>query len=83
VTEVAHRHRRYDAFNERNLKSRYAKNPLEDDSLAKYQVLNSTFTKLTAEAVSRTGSRPAKHLSATCGRWAAALDVRPRAHGHD
>src|SRR6267378_201186 len=41
-----------DAFNERNLKKAgYAKNPLEDDSLAKYQVLKFDITKLTAEAV--------------------------------
>src|SRR5437879_911550 len=41
-----------DAFNERNLKKAgYAKNPLEDDSLARYQVLKFDITKLTAEAV--------------------------------
>ena len=41
-----------DAFNERNLKKAgYAKNPLEDDSLAKYQVLKFDITKLTADAV--------------------------------
>src|SRR6266850_4631938 len=41
-----------DAFNERNLKKAgYAKNPLADDSLAKYQVLKFDITKLTADAV--------------------------------
>src|SRR3989442_7065848 len=41
-----------DAFNERNLKKAgYAKNPLEDDSLARYQVLKLDITKLTADAV--------------------------------
>src|SRR6266850_1805562 len=41
-----------DAFNERNLKKAgYAKNPLEDDSLAKYQVLKFDITKLTTDAV--------------------------------
>src|SRR6266481_4556292 len=41
-----------DAFNERNLKKAgYAKNPLEDDSLARYQVLKFDITKLTADAV--------------------------------
>jgi 2-oxoglutarate/2-oxoacid ferredoxin oxidoreductase subunit alpha len=40
------------AFNERNLgKAGYARNPLEDDSLAKYQVLKFDITKLTADAV--------------------------------
>ncbi|OLB48155.1 MAG: 2-oxoglutarate ferredoxin oxidoreductase subunit alpha [Gemmatimonadetes bacterium 13_2_20CM_2_65_7] len=40
------------AFNERNLgKAGYAKNPLEDDSLARYQVLKFDITKLTADAV--------------------------------
>src|SRR6059036_3538836 len=41
-----------DAFNERNLKKAgYAKNPLEDDSLARYQVLKFDITKLSADAV--------------------------------
>src|SRR5213083_1553276 len=41
-----------DAFNERNLKKAgYTKSPLEDDSLAKYQVLKFDITKLTADAV--------------------------------
>src|SRR5688500_6281481 len=40
------------AFTERNLgKAGYAKNPLDDDSLARYQVLKFDITKLTAEAV--------------------------------
>src|SRR6266536_3134424 len=40
------------AFNERNLsKAGYARNPLEDDSLARYQVLKFDITKLTADAV--------------------------------
>jgi len=40
------------AFNERNLgKAGYQRNPLEDDSLAKYQVLKFDITKLTADAV--------------------------------
>src|SRR6266513_5699683 len=40
------------AFNERNLnKARYERNPLDDDSLAKYQVLKFDITKLTADAV--------------------------------
>jgi 2-oxoglutarate ferredoxin oxidoreductase subunit alpha len=40
------------AFTERNLtKAGYAKNPLDDDSLAKYQVLKFDITKLTADAV--------------------------------
>jgi 2-oxoglutarate ferredoxin oxidoreductase subunit alpha len=40
------------AFNERNLgKAGYAKNPLEDDSLARYQMLKFDITKLTADAV--------------------------------
>src|SRR6266581_4141528 len=40
------------ALNERNLgKAGYAKNPLEDDSLARYQVLKFDITKLTADAV--------------------------------
>src|SRR5688572_20999536 len=40
------------AFNERNLsKAGYARNPLDDDSLAKYQVLRFDITKLTADAV--------------------------------
>src|SRR6266511_711833 len=40
------------AFNERNLsKAAYARNPLDDDSLAKYQVLRFDITKLTADAV--------------------------------
>src|SRR6267378_940474 len=40
------------AFNERNLgKAGYAKNPLEDDSLAPYQLLKFDITKLTADAV--------------------------------
>src|SRR5881296_3652454 len=40
------------AFNERNLsKAGYAKNPLDDDSLARYQVLKFDITKLTADAV--------------------------------
>src|SRR3989475_5102172 len=40
------------AFNERNLnKAGYARNPLDDDSLAKYQVLKFDITKLTADAV--------------------------------
>src|SRR3989454_1159289 len=40
------------AFNERNLgKAGYAKNPLEDDSLARYQVLKFDITKLTTDAV--------------------------------
>jgi 2-oxoglutarate ferredoxin oxidoreductase subunit alpha len=40
------------AFNERNLnKAGYAKNPLDDDSLARYQVLKFDIAKLTAEAV--------------------------------
>ena len=40
------------AFTERNLgKAGYAKNPLEDDSLARYQVLKFDITKLTADAV--------------------------------
>lgn len=41
-----------DAFNERNLsKAGYAKSPLEDDSLARYQVLKFDIAKLTADAV--------------------------------
>src|SRR6266571_3104073 len=40
------------AFNERNLgKAGYAKNPLDDDSLAPYQLLKFDITKLTADAV--------------------------------
>src|SRR6059036_1907296 len=40
------------AFNERNLsKAGYERNPLEDDSLARYQVLKFDITKLTADAV--------------------------------
>src|SRR6266540_1803314 len=40
------------AFNERNLsKAGYARNPLEDDLLARYQVLKFDITKLTADAV--------------------------------
>ena len=40
------------AFTERNLsKAGYAKSPLEDDSLARYQVLKFDITKLTADAV--------------------------------
>jgi 2-oxoglutarate ferredoxin oxidoreductase subunit alpha len=40
------------AFTERNLsKAGYGKNPLDDDSLAKYQVLKFDITKLTADAV--------------------------------
>jgi 2-oxoglutarate ferredoxin oxidoreductase subunit alpha len=40
------------AFNERNLgKAGYDRNPLDDDSLARYQVLKFDITKLTAEAV--------------------------------
>ena len=40
------------AFTERNLsKAGYSKNPLDDDSLAKYQVLKFDITKLTADAV--------------------------------
>src|SRR6266478_4805733 len=62
-----------DAFNERNLKKAgYAKNPLEDDSLARYQVLKFDITKLTADAVKPHGlsSREA-HL---CGNmWALGL----------
>ena len=41
-----------DAFNERNLsKAGYARSPLEDDSLARYQVLKFDIAKLTADAV--------------------------------
>src|SRR5438105_1916068 len=44
------------AFTERNLgKAGYAKNPLEDDSLARYQVLKFDITKLTADAVKPNG----------------------------
>src|SRR2546426_10927573 len=44
------------AFNERNLrKAGYAKNPLEDDSLARYQVLKFDITKLTADALKSHG----------------------------
>jgi 2-oxoglutarate/2-oxoacid ferredoxin oxidoreductase subunit alpha len=40
------------AFTERNLgKAGYSKNPLEDDTLARYQVLKFDITKLTADAV--------------------------------
>jgi 2-oxoglutarate/2-oxoacid ferredoxin oxidoreductase subunit alpha len=40
------------AFTERNLsKAGYSKSPLEDDSLARYQVLKFDITKLTADAV--------------------------------
>src|SRR5258708_6675484 len=40
------------AFNERNLsKAGYAQNPLDDNSLAPYQLLRFDITKLTAEAV--------------------------------
>jgi len=40
------------AFTERNLsKAGYAKNPLDDDTLARYQVLKFDITKLTADAV--------------------------------
>src|SRR5213075_2182271 len=40
------------AFNERNLgKAGYTKNPLDDDSLAPYQLLKFDITKLTADAV--------------------------------
>jgi 2-oxoglutarate/2-oxoacid ferredoxin oxidoreductase subunit alpha len=40
------------AFNERNLgKAGYARNPLDDDSLARYQLLRFDITKQTAEAV--------------------------------
>src|SRR5881397_1954715 len=40
------------AFTERNLsKAGYTKSPLEDDSLARYQVLKFDITKLTADAV--------------------------------
>src|SRR6266540_3341376 len=55
------------AFNERNLsKAAYARNPLDDDSLAKYQVLRFDITKLTADAVKPHGlsSREA-HLCRT------------------
>jgi 2-oxoglutarate/2-oxoacid ferredoxin oxidoreductase subunit alpha len=41
-----------DAFNERNLaKAGYTKSPLEDDSLARYQVLKFDIAKLTTDAV--------------------------------
>src|SRR5881296_2187760 len=44
------------AFNERNLnKAGYARNPLDDDSLARYQVLKFDITKLTADAVKPPG----------------------------
>jgi 2-oxoglutarate ferredoxin oxidoreductase subunit alpha len=44
------------AFNERNLlKAGYAANPLEDDTLAPYQVLKLDIDKLTAEAVKEFG----------------------------
>src|SRR6266496_6150853 len=40
------------AFNERNLaKAGYTANPLDDDALARYQLLRFDITKLTAEAV--------------------------------
>src|SRR2546428_9790318 len=40
------------AFSERNLnKAGYTRNPLDDDSLARYQVLKFDITKLTADAV--------------------------------
>src|SRR5437870_3112841 len=40
------------AFNERNLgKAGYARNPVDDDPLARYQVLKFDITKLTADAV--------------------------------
>ena len=40
------------AFNERNLtKAGYTRNPLDDDSLARFQVLKLDITKLTADAV--------------------------------
>src|SRR5712691_11095776 len=44
------------AFNERNLsKAGYAQNPLDDNSLAPYQLLKFDITKLTAEAVKTRG----------------------------
>jgi len=44
------------AFNERNLlKAGYHANPLEDDTLAPYQVLKLDITKLTADAVQAFG----------------------------
>jgi 2-oxoglutarate ferredoxin oxidoreductase subunit alpha len=44
------------AFNERNLlKAGYSANPLEDDTLAPYQVLKLDITKLTADAVQAFG----------------------------
>src|SRR5258706_14686089 len=44
------------AFNERNLgKAGYAKNPLDDDTLAPYQLLKFDITKLTADAVKPQG----------------------------
>src|SRR5438094_871576 len=44
------------AFNERNLlKAGYHANPLEDDTLAPYQVLKLDITKLTADAVQEFG----------------------------
>src|SRR5216684_3799519 len=44
------------AFNERNLlKAGYTANPLEDDTLAPYQVLKLDITKLTADAVQAFG----------------------------
>ncbi|HTI04198.1 MAG TPA: 2-oxoacid:acceptor oxidoreductase subunit alpha [Gemmatimonadales bacterium] len=45
-----------DAFNERNLsKAGYTKSPLDDDSLARYQVLKFDIAKLTADAVKPQG----------------------------
>jgi 2-oxoglutarate/2-oxoacid ferredoxin oxidoreductase subunit alpha len=69
------------AFNERNLgKAGYARNPLEDDSLARYQVLKFDITKLTADAVKPHGlsSREA-HLCRNM--WA--LGLLLWMYGHD
>jgi 2-oxoglutarate/2-oxoacid ferredoxin oxidoreductase subunit alpha len=69
------------AFNERNLgKAGYTRNPLEDDSLARYQVLKFDITKLTADAVKPHGlsSREA-HLCRNM--WA--LGLLLWMYGHD
>src|SRR5258708_15044841 len=56
------------AFNERNLlKAGYTANPLEDDTLAPYQVLKLDITKLTADAVQAFGpsskeAHPCPHM---------------------
>ncbi len=61
------------AFNERNLqKAGYAKNPLDDDSLAKYQVLKLDITKLALEAAKPFGLGQKEALR-TRNMWALGL----------